>query len=118
MSDDSRKSFYSSFILPSSAFRSYILLAASLAVALATPLCAAGKYIEAALLAAAVLALGVVLATGASIEAVLIAWFATTPIASFYLRFPAEKSIITYDRAVILFVLLILILKGRNKLSG
>jgi O-antigen ligase len=35
-----------------------------------------------------------------SVEAILIFWFALTPLASFYLRFPAEQSLITFDRLI------------------
>src|SRR5262249_30963672 len=46
-----------------------------------------------------------------SIETILITWFCLTPIASFYLRFPAEKSLFTFDRIVFLSLALILLLK-------
>lgn len=35
-----------------------------------------------------------------SLELLLLAWFALSPIASFFIRYPAERSIITFDRAV------------------
>lgn len=35
-----------------------------------------------------------------SLELLLLAWFALSPIASFLIRYPAERSIITFDRAV------------------
>lgn len=35
------------------------------------------------------------------IQYLLLAWFVTTPVLSFFARYPLEKSIITYDRAVI-----------------
>ena len=36
-------------------------------------------------------------------------WFVTTPVASFFLRYPLEKSLITYDRAVIFIVVAVLL---------
>ncbi|HKY03468.1 MAG TPA: hypothetical protein VJQ56_01195, partial [Blastocatellia bacterium] len=35
-----------------------------------------------------------------SLELLLFAWFALSPIASFFIRYPAERSILTFDRAV------------------
>ena len=49
-----------------------------------------------------------------SIEWLLILWFATTPIASFYIRYPPERSLITFDRAVFGLVALILLIKWRR----
>src|SRR5262249_48269761 len=42
---------------------------------------------------------------------VLVAWFATTPVAWFFVRFPLEKSIVTYERLV--FALVGLLAVGR-----
>ncbi|MFY9609539.1 MAG: O-antigen ligase family protein [Blastocatellia bacterium] len=57
-----------------------------------------------------------------SIESLLILWLATTPLASFYLRFPQERSILTYDRAVFALIGLMLLMKWRrmaaNHLDG
>ena len=36
-----------------------------------------------------------------TVERVLIFWFAASPIASYYIRFPVDKSIVTFDRLVI-----------------
>jgi hypothetical protein len=52
------------------------------------------------------------LAPLASIEGGLIFWFAASPLASFYLRFPTDKSIITFDRGLIALVVLLLIAKA------
>jgi O-antigen ligase/polysaccharide polymerase Wzy-like membrane protein len=49
-----------------------------------------------------------------SIESLLILWFATTPLASFYIRFPQERSVVTFDRAVFGIVALMLLIKWRN----
>ncbi len=41
----------------------------------------------------------------------LLGWFATTPLISFWFRIPFERSIITYDRAVFALLLTILLLR-------
>jgi O-antigen ligase len=46
------------------------------------------------------------------IEAILIFWFALTPLASFYIRFPVEQSLITFDRLIFSIVVLLLALKA------
>jgi hypothetical protein len=43
------------------------------------------------------------------LESLALAWFATTPLASFYLRFPVERSLVTFDRAVFLVAALALL---------
>jgi O-antigen ligase len=50
-----------------------------------------------------------------SIEAVLIFWFALTPLASFYVRYPAEQSLITFDRLIFSGVALLLLLKAYRR---
>jgi len=45
------------------------------------------------------------------VELLLLAWFATTPLVSYWFRIPIERSIITYDRAVFGVVLAILLLR-------
>ena len=36
-----------------------------------------------------------------SVEGLLIFWFVASPVASFYLRFPVDKSLVTFNRGVI-----------------
>ncbi len=45
----------------------------------------------------------------------LLVWFVTTPILSFFVRYPLEKSIITYDRAVIGLLIALLFWKHRTR---
>ena len=97
--------------------RSPFFIAALASLAITAPLCAAGKYREAAAASAGLLALAFILAARVSIESILITWFATTPLAYFYIRFPVDKSIITYDRAVFALVVLMLIW-NRYRASG
>ncbi|MFP5262439.1 MAG: O-antigen ligase family protein [Blastocatellia bacterium] len=91
-------------------------IAASISVLLAATLCASGRYAEAAAGSAALLCLAFVLSARLPAESILITWFATTPLAYFYIRFPIDKSIITYDRAV--FALVAVIILGRSVRSG
>src|ERR1044072_4462293 len=52
------------------------------------------------------------LADKISIEAILIFWFAVTPLASFYIRFPVEQSLLTFDRVIFFGVALVLACKA------
>lgn len=47
-----------------------------------------------------------------SIEGLLIFWFAASPLASFYLRFPVDKSLVTFDRGVIALAVLLVIARA------
>lgn len=89
----------------------------SLGVAFAAILCASHNYREAAVFAAAALGAGLLVAGPISVRAVLITWFATAPLASFYIRFPTDRSIITYNRVVFALVVLKLLLKSRTSAS-
>jgi len=53
-----------------------------------------------------------------SIEALLIFWFVASPIASFYLRFPVDKSLVTFNRAVIALAVGLLIVKALTNRRG
>lgn len=88
---------------------SFILITGG--VALAAILSAAGQYRGAAVVAAAATLAGVLVSVRVKIEVVLITWFATTPLASFYIRFPTDRSVITYNRIV--FALLAVMLLAR-----
>jgi len=46
----------------------------------------------------------------ALIDVLLLAWFGTTPLLSFWFRVPLERSLITYDRVIFALVLVILVL--------
>jgi len=49
-----------------------------------------------------------------SVEGLLIVWFATTPLASVYVRVPADRALITYDRAFFAMLALVSIWKWRQ----
>ncbi|HEX8090285.1 MAG TPA: O-antigen ligase family protein [Blastocatellia bacterium] len=97
--------------------QSSFLIAAFISVLLGAALCASGKYREAAASSAALLCLAFILSARLSVESILITWFATTPLAYFYIRFPVDKSIITYDRAVFALVA-VMILVGLRRAGG
>ncbi len=83
-----------------------IFVAAVAVSVMAAALCAAGRYREAAGVTAATIALGVLFSARASIESILIIWFAASPLVSFYVQFPREQAIITFDRVVFALVLI------------
>lgn len=88
------------------------LISASLVAALsAAVFSATGDYANAAIIAAMVAGAALLISFNISVEAVLVAWFVTTPLASFYLRVPLERSILTYDRAVFAVMIVIVILR-------
>jgi hypothetical protein len=101
----------SSFLTPYSLLLAPSLLvsAASIALVLVVVLCTVGKYREAAAASLITLAVSYVLVARVSIETLLIFWFATTPLASFYARFPLDKTILSYNRAVIAFAVVMLL---------
>ena len=73
--------------------------------------CAAGNYRSAAVIAVAALGAGFLSLAPISIETVLLAWFAITPLASFFVRYPTDRSILTFNRAV--FGVLAIVLLSR-----
>lgn len=77
---------------------SFVLLTIGFGVA--GTLCATERYQEAVAVVTVSAGVALLLAMQISIEAILLAWFATTPLASFYLRFPTDRSIITFNRVV------------------
>ncbi|HXG65974.1 MAG TPA: O-antigen ligase family protein [Blastocatellia bacterium] len=77
-----------------------VLVAALAGVALAAVMCAASHYAMAAATAACAIALGFTISGRLPATTLLIAWFALTPIASFFVRVPLEKSLLTFDRIV------------------
>ncbi|MFY9556197.1 MAG: O-antigen ligase family protein [Blastocatellia bacterium] len=53
-----------------------------------------------------------------SLDALVIGWFATTPLASFYIRFPTDRSIVTYDRAVFALVITAVLLTSIRNVTN
>ncbi|HYP28402.1 MAG TPA: O-antigen ligase family protein [Blastocatellia bacterium] len=96
--------------------QSFVAAASLAAVASAVVFCSAGRYFEAAGASAIAITSALLLAGRVPVEAILIFWLAATPVLSFFVRFPVEKSIITFDRAI--FAGLALVLFVRSKQSG
>lgn len=94
---------------------SFLLLTAG--VAFAGMLCATGDYRNAVIVTGVSLGAAFLLVAPIAIEAVLLAWFATTPLASFYLRYPLDRSIITYNRVVFALLVVMLLLESHRKLK-
>jgi len=90
---------------------SFIVLTAG--VALGGVSSAVGDYRNAVVVTTLSFGVAFLLAAPITIETVLLLWFATTPLASFYLRFPADRSIITYNRVVFALLVIVLILESR-----
>lgn len=88
-----------------------LLILATAGVAISATLCASGNYREAALSATAALGAAVLVAGPISVQTVLVTWFATAPLASFYFRFPVDRSIVTYNRLVFALVVVMLLVK-------
>jgi hypothetical protein len=92
-----------------------LLISAAIVAALsAAALCATGNYTDAVIIAAMVSGAAALVKFNVPVEAMLVAWFVTTPLASFYLRAPLERSIITCDRVAFGLMLVLLILKRRH----
>ena len=94
---------------------SFVLLTAG--VAFAGMLCVTGDYRNAAVVTALSLGAAFLLVAPVTFEVVLLTWFAATPLASFYLRYPIDRSIITYSRAVFGLLVVMLLLESHRKLK-
>ena len=94
---------------------SFVLLTAG--VAFAGMLCATGAYRDALVVTTVSFVVGFLLTARVTIQTVLLGWFATTPIVSFFLRYPLDRSIITYDRVVFGFLVAMLLLESRPALK-
>lgn len=89
----------------------FVLVTAGVVVA--AGLCETGNYKSALLVAAIASGTGLLVYSPISIQRVLIFWFATTPLASFYLRFPTDRSIVTYDRLILASLVFALLLNWK-----
>ena len=102
--------------------RSIALIVVIIGAAVQAWLCSIGRVPESLVVSAAALAILIVcysfdrgsytsLATSSrTVEVMLLMWFVATPFASFYLKYPSEQSLLTFDRIAITTVgLLVLI---------
>jgi O-antigen ligase len=96
-----------------------LFVVATAGVAVAARLCEAADYRSALLVTSITLGAGFLVYAPVSIQAVLICWFAITPLASFYVRFPTDRSIITFNRVVFASLVFILLLDWKeNSANG
>lgn len=91
-----------------------LLFAAMAGAMIAAAFCAVGRFREAAAAALAVLAVGFVVCADVSVSTILVAWFAVSPAASFLIRFPSDKSVITFNRAVFLLIAGLLLIRPKS----
>ena len=87
-----------------------LILVATAGVAVAAGPCQAGDYRSALVIATITVGAGVLVYAPVSPQQVLICWFATTPLVSYYLKFPVDRSIFTYDRVIIASLVFALLL--------
>ncbi len=76
--------------------------------------CQAGDYKSALAVAGIASGAGLLLYLRVSTQRVLICWFATAPLAGFYVRFPTNRSIVTSDRIVFAVLALVLLLSWKR----
>jgi O-antigen ligase len=87
-------------------------------VVVAAGLCEAADYKSGLVVAAIASGAGLLIYWPISTERVLICWFATAPLAAFYVRFPTNRSIVTYDRIVFASLAFVLLLSWKRCVTG
>lgn len=78
-------------------------------------LCQAGDYKSAWVIAGIASAAGLLSYLPISTQRVLICWFAASPLAAFYVRFPTNRSIVTFDRVVFAVLVLLLLVSWERR---
>ena len=89
-------------------------VSAALGVLMAAVLCAGGRFREAAAAALIIVGLGFVISARVSVSTIIVTWFAASPVASFYVRFPYDKSILTFNRAVFLLIAVLVLIRSKG----
>lgn len=105
------------FLLDSRRLPSLVVLLTA-AVILAGFESATGSYRAAIAVAVAALAAAFCVYASVSVERLLLAWFALTPVASFFVRYPTDRSILTFDRAMFLLLAVMLLSHWTRKTAG
>lgn len=95
-----------------------LLLITTAGVVTTAGLSQVGDYRSALVVVAMALGAGLIAYPPVSQQRVLICWFATTPLLSYYLRFPVERSIFTYDRVILGSLVLALLLSWHKDASA
>src|ERR1041385_4468771 len=109
MSADRLSNIVSNARVPVRFGTSFLVVAAGLACAAA--LSAEGNYGDAAVLTVVAVGIAGSLATAATVQTLLLIWFVTTPVASFLIRYPLDRSVITFNRVVFGFLVAIALLE-------
>jgi O-antigen ligase len=94
----------------------YIVVTAGVAVS--AGLCETGDYKSALIVAGIASGAGLLMYLPISMQSVLICWFVTTPLGAFYVRFPTNRSIVTYDRIIFASLAFVLLLSWRGRETG
>jgi len=95
-----------------------LVIFSSAGVILAGFECAAGNFRSAAVVAIGALGAAYLVFASASVQRILLAWFALTPVASFFVRYPTDRSILTFDRAMFLLLALVLLFRWAQETAG
>jgi hypothetical protein len=80
--------------------------------------CATENYRSAAVVAMAALAAAFFVYASISVERLLLVWFALTPVAAFFARYPTDRSILTFDRAMFLLFAVMSLSRWTQKTAG
>ncbi len=88
---------------------SFLLVAFGLAFAAVSS--AEGNYRDTAVLTAVAVGIAGSIAAAATVETILLVWFVTTPVASFLIRYPLDRSVITFNRIVFGFLVVVALLE-------
>jgi len=95
-----------------------LLIVVTAGVVVAAGLCEAADYKSALVVAAIASGAGLLVYSPISPQRVLIFWFATAPLAAFYVRFPTNRSIVTYDRLIFASLVFVLLLSWKGSETG
>ena len=97
---------------------SFLIASALAGVLIAAAFCGVGRYREAAGAALLILVSGCVAFGGLSISSLLVAWFVGSPIASFFIRYPYDKSLVTFNRLILVLAAWLLFIRIGTSRNG
>jgi|GEM_PF-968422 len=95
-----------------------LFIVATAGVVVSAGLCETGDYKSALIVAGITSGVGLLIYLPISTQSLLICWFVTTPLAAFYVRFPANRSIVTYDRIIFASLAFAVLLRWRGRQIG
>jgi O-antigen ligase len=109
MSADRLSNIVSNSRIPVRFATSFLVVAVGLGCAAVSS--AEGSYRDASVLTCMAVGIAAALATAATVETILLGWFVTTPFASFLIRYPLDRSILTFNRLVFGFLIAVALLE-------